>query len=380
MHRIAHIAWILLWLPTSASAESLEQCKKGDEARILGNHELAVSLYTQCVEQGDLSKANLVKAYYDRGNAYLITGQLSQAILDYDEAARLDPSNAYILIDRGIALTRVGQFDRAILDFDQAIRLAPNDDTPLFNRGNANSAKKQFDRAVQDYSEAIRLNPNNQAAYNNRGIAFRQTGQYDKAILDFGHALRLAPNNVVAYFNRGVAHAGKRQFAKAVQDYSEAIRRNPSHASSLSGRGRARFLSGDFNAALTDFKSAVSFLPGDPYGVIWLFLAQTRSGLDGRNDLVKNATRFTPKQWPGPIIAMLLGQTTISDPLNFATDVDSGRQLEKKTEAYFYAGQKELATGNRTAAIGHFREAVNIGVSRFIEYVAAEVELKRLGN
>ena len=336
MHRIAHIAWILFWLPALASAENLEQCKKGDEARILGNHELAVSLYTQCVEQGDLSKANLVKAHYDRGNAYLIAGQLSQAILDYDEAARLDPSNTYVLIDRGIALTRLGQFDRAILDFNQAIRLAPNDDTPLFNRGNANSAKKQFDRAIQDYSEAIRLNPNNQAAYNNRGIMFRQTGQYDKAIFDFGHALRLAPNNASAYFNRGVAHAGKRQFEKAVQDYNEAIRLNPSHASSLSGRGRARFLSGDFNAALTDLKSAVSLLPGDPYGVIWLFLAQIRSGRDGRNDLIKNAAPFTPKQWPGPIIAMLLGQTTISDLLKFATDVDSGRQLEKKTEAYFY--------------------------------------------
>ena len=380
MHRIAHIAWILLWLPTLASAENLEQCKKSDEARILGNHELAVSLYTQCVEQGDLSKANLVKAHYDHGNAYLIAGQLSQAILDYDEAASLDPSNAYILIDRGIARSRIGQFDRAILDFNQAIQLAPNDDTPLFNRGNANSAINQIDRAIQDYSEAIRLNPNNHAAYNNRGITFRQIGQYDKAILDFGQALRLAPNNASAYFNRGVAHAGKRQFEKAVQDYSEAIRLNPTHASSFSGRGRAKFLSGDFNAALTDLKSAVSILPGDPYGVIWLFLAQTRSGRDGRNDLTKNATPFTPEQWPGPIIAMLLGQTTINDLLGLAADADSVKQLEKKTEAYFYAGQKELAAGNRRAAIGHFRETVNIGVSRFIEYVAAEVELKRLGN
>lgn len=374
------MAWIVFLLPTLVAAENLEQCKNGDEARILGNHELAIGHYTQCVEQGDLSKANLVKAHYDRGNAYLITGQLGQAILDYDEAARLDPLNPYVLIDRGIALIRVGQFGRAILDFDQAIRLAPNDDTPLFNRGNANSAMKQFDRAIQDYSEAIRLNPDNQAAYNNRGITFRRTGQYDKAILDFGHALRLAPDNASAYFNRGVAHAGKRQFEKAAHDFSEAIRLNPSHASSLSGRGRAKFLSGDFDAAMNDFKTAVTLLPGDPYAVIWLFLAQTRSGRDGRNDLIKNAAPFTREQWPGPIIAMLLGQTSVNDLLKLATDADSARQLEKRTEAYFYAGQKELAAGNRVAAIGHFRETVNIGVTRFVEYVAAAEELKRLGN
>ena len=380
MHRIVHLAWILLWLPRLASAENLEQCLKGDEARIFENQELAISLYTQCVEQGDLSMANLVKAHYDRGNAYLIAGQLSQAILDYDEAARLDPSNAYVLIDRGIALTRIGQFDRAILDFDQAIRLAPNDDTPLFNRGNANSAKKQFDRAIQDFSEAIRLNPDNQAAYNNRGITFRQTGQYDKAILDFSQALRLAPNNESAYFNRGVAHTSKRQFEKAAQDFDEAIRRNPSHASSLGGRGRAKFLSGDFDAAVTDFKTAVSLLPGDPYAVIWLFLAQTRSGRDGRNDLTQNAAPFTREQWPGPIIAMLLEQSTVNELESLATDPDTERQKEKRTEAYFYAGQKELVAGNRTAAVSHFRETVNIGVTRFIEYIAAEAELKRFGN
>ena len=380
MHRIVHLAWIFLWLPTLASAENLEQCIKGDEARILGNLELAVSHYTQCIEQGDLSTASLLKAHYDRGNAYLIAGQLSQAILNYDEAVRLDPSNANVLIDRGIALTRMGQFNRAILDFDQAIRLAPNDDTPLFNRGNANSAKRQFDRAIQDFSEAIRLNPDNQAAYNNRGLTFRQTGQYDKAILDFGEALRIAPNNESAYFNRGVARTSKRQFDKAALDFSEAIRLNPAHTSSLSGRGRAKFLSGDFDAAVSDFKTAVSLLPGDPYAVIWLFLAQTRSGRDGRNDLIKNAAPFTREQWPGPIIAMLLEHSTAIELVYLASDPDSERQKEKKTEAYFYAGQKELAAGNRTGAVGYFRETVKTGITRFIEYIAAEEELKRLGN
>ena len=379
MFRAAAVILSLLWFPVSVSAENLESCKKANEAQSAGDYETAILHYTQCVERGDLTTKNMFLALYDRGNAYLAKVQFLQAIEDYNKATRLDPTHAYAFNNRGNALTRTGKLDLAIKDYDQAIQLAPKDDVPLFNRGNAYNVKKQYERAIRDYGEAIRLNPNNVPAYNNRGNVYRQTGQYDKAILDFDEALRLHSKSAITYYNRGVAYAGKRQYDRADRDYSDAIRLDPNQVSAYSGRGRTRFLSGRFDVAISDFRTAVGLQPRDPYSVIWLFLAQARSGRDGKRELTANAVLFTREQWPGPIIAMLLNQATVQTTIDQASDRDPARQREKRTEALFYAGQHELVKGSRSEAIGFFRNAVEAGVTHFFEYVAAEAELKQLG-
>ncbi|MDP6723281.1 MAG: tetratricopeptide repeat protein, partial [Pirellulaceae bacterium] len=366
MLRVAAITWILLWFPAAVTAENLEFCRRANEVQNAEDYKTAILHYTQCVERGDLSTKNLFLALYNRGNAYLAMGQFAEAIEDYTQATRLDPVHAYAFNNRGNALTRTGQLDRAIQDYDQAIQLAPKDDVPLFNRGNAYSLKKQYDQAIRDFSNAIRLNADNVPAYNNRGNIYRQTGQYDKAILDFDEAIRLHSGNAPAYYNRGVAYAAKRQHDRADQDYSEAIRLDPNSTGAYNGRGRTRFLSGRFDAAINDFKTAIGRQPNDPYAAIWLYLSQARSGRDGRNDLTKNAAPFAREPWPGPIIAMLLGQATVQATIDRASDPDPVRQREKRTEALFYAGQYELLRGSRTDAIGYFHDAVEAGIVHFV--------------
>jgi tetratricopeptide (TPR) repeat protein len=48
------------------------------------------------------------------------------AINDYSEAIGLDPGNAVAFFGRGVGYAKMGQYDRAILEFDEAIRLNPN--------------------------------------------------------------------------------------------------------------------------------------------------------------------------------------------------------------------------------------------------------------
>jgi hypothetical protein len=71
---------------------------------------------------------------------------------------------------------------------------------------------------------------------------------------------------------------------------------------------------------------------------------------------------------------MLPGQGTVDDTLSLASDADPAKQRAIRTEAHFYAGQKELTT-SRTVAMSHFRATIDIGITRLIEHIAAEVEL-----
>jgi tetratricopeptide (TPR) repeat protein len=121
-------------------------------------------------------------AYTDRGEAYNDKGDYDRAIIDLDEAIRLESKFARAWNDRGFTYTSKGNNNGAISDYDQAIRLDPNYALAHVNRGNVYDSKGDHDRAIFDYDEAIRLDPKYVVAWNNRGWSYNNKGNYDEAI------------------------------------------------------------------------------------------------------------------------------------------------------------------------------------------------------
>ena len=59
----------------------------------------------------------------------LSNGQSDKAIAAYTEAIGRDPKYSYAFVGRGDAYLLKGDLDRALLDYDQAVRLDPHNDT-----------------------------------------------------------------------------------------------------------------------------------------------------------------------------------------------------------------------------------------------------------
>ena len=115
-----------------------------------------------------------------------------EAILDYNEAIRLNPNFAEAYIFRGLANNNSGKHDEAISDFNKAIRLNPSLAEAYMGRGLANSNSGKRDEAISDYNEAIRLNPSFADAYLFRGLTKRALGKVEEAKVDYQMALKLA--------------------------------------------------------------------------------------------------------------------------------------------------------------------------------------------
>lgn len=162
-----------------------------------------------------------------RGDSYLNTGEIDNALADLSEAIRIDPRSAMAFSCRGDAWYEKNEIERAMEDFSKAVQLDP-DLADAFN-GHANCLvrKREFARAIQDYSAAIRIRPKDGALYYNRGLAFTQKADWRNAINDFTAAITHNPTNYLAFELRASAYESEGDFPMAVADYAEAARLAP---------------------------------------------------------------------------------------------------------------------------------------------------------
>ena len=178
------------------------------------------------------------------------------AIVDYDEAIRLDPNYAGIYYNRGLAKSDLGDKYGEIADYNEAIRLNPNYAGIYFIRGVVKSNLGDKHGAIDDYNEAIRLNPNYADAYFNRGNAKSALGDKYGAIADYNESIHLNPNYAGVYFNRGVVKSNLGDKQGAIADYNEAIHLNPNYAGAHFNRGLIKKQRGEKQEALADFRKA----------------------------------------------------------------------------------------------------------------------------
>jgi tetratricopeptide (TPR) repeat protein len=213
---------------------------------------------TALIESGRESRRNRVVSHANRATAYHDKGDYDQAIADYDEAIRLDPSDAEVFNSRGVAHHHKGDYDQAIADYSEAIRLDPKNAMALRNRGLVyHDDKGDLDRAIRDFDQAIRINPKYETAFIARGSAYSDKGDYDRALRDINTAIRLDPKDAKPYYHRGRTYWAKGDFGRAVADFDEYIKRDATYAHAFYCRGRAYKALGDQGRAKQDYEHAV---------------------------------------------------------------------------------------------------------------------------
>jgi tetratricopeptide (TPR) repeat protein len=98
---------------------------------------------------------------------------------------------AIALMNRGIGRAASGDLEDALTDFDSALEVAPGLIEGYYNRGNVNLDLERNDDAIRDFSTVIDAEPQFALGWLNRGLAREQAGDREGARRDIGRALAL---------------------------------------------------------------------------------------------------------------------------------------------------------------------------------------------
>ena len=129
---------------------------------------------------------------------------------------------ALLWFERGNAYVQSGDYEDAVEDFTQAITTDPNYADAYYSRGRVLGRLGKHQQAIGDFTQALSLNPKNANAHADRGAAYGSLGQHALAISDFTQAITLNPNFAGAYYNRAVGYFNEKKCAEARKDLHQA--------------------------------------------------------------------------------------------------------------------------------------------------------------
>lgn len=224
------------------------------------------------------------------------SGDLTNAIIDYQEAIQLNPNSSPSRRNLGVAYLAANKYDLAIASLEQASAIDPGSPEAWSYLGLAYYRLGKFDRARRCYKRAIQISPNRPAAHSNLGHVYLRLGRYTEAEGSFNTALRLNPRlptaalglcfvlsasgdrdqraltscrtaldlnpgSPLAQYLLGYAHLYRAQYTEALKLFEQTLKSEQTGLNYLA-LGRAQYKLADYDQALRNFARALKLQRG----------------------------------------------------------------------------------------------------------------------
>jgi|GEM_PF-3974521 len=147
------------------------------------------------------------KDHVAEGNALLASGDISSALLQFDDALFIDQANLRAIRGKYICYMQLRKFDMASEQANKFINLAPAEPAGYSDRGTAYMMTKQYEKALQDFDRVIELDTSYPTiAYFNKGEVLKELKQYSAAVRCYDAVTQKDTTDARAFFKKGLAY------------------------------------------------------------------------------------------------------------------------------------------------------------------------------
>jgi len=150
-------------------------------------------------------------------------GKHEQAIEYFNQALKMNPTDAKSLYNLALSLEALGREDEAIEQLRKSIELRPDAAPCHAKLGLMLAARRRYEEALPHFREAVRLQPLHPGYRLNLGRGLMEMGRTDQAVETFKELLGLDPKCAQAYYQLGNIYAQQGQFRLAAGQFKLAI-------------------------------------------------------------------------------------------------------------------------------------------------------------
>jgi tetratricopeptide (TPR) repeat protein len=292
------------------------------------------------------------------GKAYLVLGQVDEAIFQYRRALQIDDDFAEARYSLAQILEATGETQAAIFQYRRVLEDRPNWADVWTSLGNALRAEGDTDEAIEHYERALEVEPTNTGALYSLGSTLRGRGRIQEALRLFGEAVRADAEFAEAHYSLANVLQSQRQTEAAIAEYREALEIDPDFTAAHVNLGNSLRSQGELGEAITHYYQAVASSPADAMARYMLGYTLTVVGEDAEAILhLSEAMRLQP-EWAMATTALAWTLATSTDDRVYKPA--QARELAESavmlTEYAHPLPLDALAAAN--AAIGNFRRAI----------------------
>lgn len=218
------------------------------------------------------------EAHYIKANTFVVNNKMDEAIAEYKEALKIDPTYADVLSDYGTVLGYKGNWQEAADMFKRACEAKPNDSLFAYNYARALRKLNRPDEYLDQMNIAYRLNPRDKDVLLAMSEASSKMGDNSGSIRYLQEALKLYPESADLHNSISVALFRANALPQAIEHARQAVTLNPKLTSARINLGSTLLSDGDLKGAADAYREATNINPADPEGHFGLSRALEKLG------------------------------------------------------------------------------------------------------
>ncbi len=163
----------------------------------------------------------------DHGRLLANLGEFDKAMADLDKSIQLQPNDPRAQIAKAMLLARQKKYDQAMACLDKARELAPDSTTPLREEARIHTLQANYNAAFHDLEQALHVDPDDADVLLLRAVIYQEIGQREKALADIDRTLRTRPNLAVAWQMRTMLLLTQGKLDQAIAELERFRQSNP---------------------------------------------------------------------------------------------------------------------------------------------------------
>jgi protein O-GlcNAc transferase len=177
---------------------------------------------------GSKTQGDIAEFYMELGNAFSMSNDYEQAILNYNKAIQINPTFEQVHHNLATVLIKCTRIYEAIKSYQQAITIKPDYALAITGLGRALIEAGEYEDGELCLQRALYISPNDPDTHHSLGLALMNQYKLSEAISSFKKALDLNPEHEYAHCNMGTVTLRLDNIRDAILFYQRSIEINPS--------------------------------------------------------------------------------------------------------------------------------------------------------